>query len=85
MISAKDQFSARKLISQVADFFREIQYTYVATNWFPLHAPQLGEPPTFPTRCILGLGVWDSSLPQPLFGWDSFCCCWFLLIRELHL
>lgn len=75
MISAKDQFSARNLISQVANFFREIQYTYVATNWFPLRAPQfpaVGEPPTFPTPCILGLGVWDLSLPHPLFGWDSF-------------
>lgn len=48
MISAKDQFSARNLISQVANFFGEIQYTYVATNCFPLHAPQLGEPPHFP-------------------------------------
>lgn len=48
MISAKDQFSARNLISQVANFFREIQYTYVATNWFPLGAPQLEEPPHLP-------------------------------------
>lgn len=44
-----------------------------------------GETPTFPTPCISALGVWDSSLPQPLFGWDGFCCCWFLLIRELPL
>lgn len=46
MISAKDQFSARNLISQVANFFREIQYTYVATNWFPL--PAVGGTPHLP-------------------------------------